>query len=445
MASYLFVTGELAAPSLRALLERMQPPFEWTVHVLPITVAALAECPWVARHLPDVSAYDAVVYPGLCQGDVKALEEKTTGIQLLRGPEHLKDIPSFFGLEQKGVSLEEYRITMLAEIVDAHTLDDEALLNRAESFRRQGADIIDLGGPVSGPFRGVGRKVTLLKQSGYRVSVDTFDAASLKEASKAGAELLLSVNSRNMEVTGEVECPVVVIPDFEDKSLSSLERNMEILERKKIPYFADPVLDPFPFGLAESLERYVAFRKRYPEKKLLMGIGNQTELMESDSTGINAFLAAVCEELSVDAVLTTSVISWATGAVKEFDLARRLMAWAKHEKSVPKYADAGLVTLRDLPHGTFCEEELFQMQKALRDLNYRIFLAPPFLFVFNRDVFIKCKSAKEAWEELHQVEPAHAFYLGRELEKAETALKLGKRYVQDQPLDWGYASNNHDH
>ena len=29
----------------------------------------------------------------------------------------------------------------------------------------------------------------------------------------------------------------------------------------------------------------------------------------------------------------------------------------------------------------------------------------------------------------------HAAYLGKELEKAEIALKLGKQYVQDDPLD----------
>jgi hypothetical protein len=35
---------------------------------------------------------------------------------------------------------------------------------------------------------------------------------------------------------------------------------------------------------------------------------------------------------------------------------------------------------------------------------------------------------------------AHAFYLGTELTKAETAFALGKRYVQDAPLDWGCAA-----
>ena len=33
----------------------------------------------------------------------------------------------------------------------------------------------------------------------------------------------------------------------------------------------------------------------------------------------------------------------------------------------------------------------------------------------------------------------HAFYLGVELARAEIAWRLGKRYAQDSPLDWGVA------
>ena len=34
---------------------------------------------------------------------------------------------------------------------------------------------------------------------------------------------------------------------------------------------------------------------------------------------------------------------------------------------------------------------------------------------------------------------SHAFYLGVELARAQIAWQLGKRYVQDQELDWGCA------
>jgi hypothetical protein len=36
------------------------------------------------------------------------------------------------------------------------------------------------------------------------------------------------------------------------------------------------------------------------------------------------------------------------------------------------------------------------------------------------------------------IDPSHAFYLGYELAKAVTALTLGKNYVQDQALRWGF-------
>lgn len=36
----------------------------------------------------------------------------------------------------------------------------------------------------------------------------------------------------------------------------------------------------------------------------------------------------------------------------------------------------------------------------------------------------------------------HAAYLGRELKKAEIALKLGKNYVQDSELNFGIYSSN---
>jgi hypothetical protein len=38
-------------------------------------------------------------------------------------------------------------------------------------------------------------------------------------------------------------------------------------------------------------------------------------------------------------------------------------------------------------------------------------------------------------------DPAHAFYLGYEMYKAQLALQLGKNYVQDRPLAWGHLSS----
>ena len=86
-----------------------------------------------------------------------------------------------------------------------------------------------------------------------------------------------------------------------------------------------PIIEPIGFGFMASLERYAEVHRRYPDAGQLMGIGNITELTSADTTGVNALLIAICEELGVRAVLTTEVIPWARGAVREIDIARRLM------------------------------------------------------------------------------------------------------------------------
>ncbi len=44
----------------------------------------------------------------------------------------------------------------------------------------------------------------------------------------------------------------------------------------------------------------------------------------------------------------------------------------------------------------------------------------------------------KAVQEAGNLDAAHAFYLGYEMAKAVTALTLGKNYVQDQALRWGF-------
>ena len=65
----LFVTGKLAEPALRRVLNDMQPPFQPDVAVMKITVAALMTTPWIARFLEVPPETDLVLIPGLCEGD----------------------------------------------------------------------------------------------------------------------------------------------------------------------------------------------------------------------------------------------------------------------------------------------------------------------------------------------------------------------------------------
>jgi hypothetical protein len=137
-------------------------------------------------------------------------------------------------------------------------------------------------------------------------------------------------------------------------------------------------------------------------------------------------------------VLTTQEIPWARGAVRETDIARRLMHYAVTKKSLPKHVDSRLVTARDPAPAVYTESELRQMQAQITDLDYRIFTDGERIHVFNAERFVSGTDVSEIFTQLDVEEPTHAFYLGKELMKASLALTLGKTYRQEGELSWGY-------
>jgi hypothetical protein len=89
--------------------------------------------------------------PGLCKCDPDRLAQKL-GVEVIRGPKNLKDVPGFLGKTKNLKGYGEYRVKILAEIVDAYKMSLEEILSRAHYYRSSGADIIDLGCPVEGGF-----------------------------------------------------------------------------------------------------------------------------------------------------------------------------------------------------------------------------------------------------------------------------------------------------
>lgn len=273
-----------------------------------------------------------------------------------------------------------------------------------------------------------------------RVSIDTFDAGEIRTAVAAGAELVLSVNRTNLDVARDLQgtgARVVVLPDL-GGTLDTLDPTIEKLTAWGVPYLIDPILEPIGFGFAASLERYAEARRRYPQAEMLMGIGNLTELTSADSTGVNAVLIAICQELGIRAVLTTEVIPWARGSVRELDIARRLMHYAVTHRTIPKGVDDRLVTIKDPEVLTYTEAELRALQASLTDPNFRIFADPGGITVLNHERFVRGTNIQEIFAQLEVDEPAHAFYLGKELARAHLAMTLGKTYRQEDSLSWGY-------
>jgi dihydropteroate synthase-like protein len=441
----LFVTGRLAEPALRRVLADMAPPFACDVAVLKITVAALMTTSWIARHLEGPAGTERVLIPGLCEGDPQEIAD-TIGVPVEKGPKDLREIPLHFGRAAAARQYGEWDIEILAEINNAPKLSREAIRAEAEYFRDGGADVIDIGCTPGLPFPALGDVVRELIAAGMRVSIDTFDAAEIRTAVDAGAELVLSVNGSNIEAARELAgrgTRVVAIPDL-GSSLDTLEPTLGKLTAWGVPYLIDPIIEPIGFGFMASLERYAEVRRRYPEAAMLMGVGNITELTAADSTGVNAMLIAVCQELGIRAVLTTEVIPWARGAVREIDVARRLMHYAVTRRTIPKGVDDRLVTVKDPAPLTYTQDELRALQAEITDPNFRIFADRDGITVFNNERFVRGRDIQDIFDQLDVGEPAHAFYLGKELARASLAVTLGKTYRQEGALQWGYLTPQDD-
>jgi dihydropteroate synthase-like protein len=441
----LFVTGKLAEPALRRLLADLAPraQIDCSVAVLPISVVALATTSWIARHLAVPTGIDRIVLPGLCEGDLSELTG-TASVPVERGPNDFRDLPEIF---ESGKPVPSdyggHDIEILAEINHVTRLSLDEILARARAYRADGADVIDLGCDPPGRRNGwpaARATVRALRGEGLRVSIDSFDLREVDEAVAGGAELVLSVNSGNRAAARSWGCEVVALPD-EPATLLGLDETVAYLRENGIPFRIDPIIEPIGFGFAASLGRYLETRRRYPDAEIMMGVGNLTELTDVDSAGLNVALLAFCQELGARSVLTTEVINWCRSSVREADLARRLVYHACRQRVLPKHLTADLVVLRDPKLHRYGPEALVELAAQIRDKSFRLFAEDGWLHVMNDRMTLQGTDPFDLFDKMNaqaDINASHAFYLGYEMAKAVTALTLGKNYVQDQALRWGF-------
>ena len=439
MEHIVFLTGRLAQPGLERVLAGIEDaPFTHEVREIGLQVAALMTAEMIRRRLKAPVQADRIIVPGRCRGDIDALTAHY-GVPVVRGPEELKDLPRYFQRAARPVDLSEDEVAIFAEIVDAPQLTVAQIVERARVLAADGADVIDLGCLPETRFDHLEDSVQALHAEGWHVSVDSLDTDELLRGGRAGADYLLSLTADTLWVADEVASTPVLIPRTPADE-ASLHAAIETMQRRGRAFLADPILDPIPFGFTASIVRCQRLRERFPDIAILLGIGNLTELIEADTSGINALLLGICAEMNVNAVLTTQVSAHARRAVREADWARRIMHAAARDRVLPKGLSDALMTVHAKHPFPDTPEEIAATAALVRDPNFRVQISPKGLHVYNRDGLRTGQGAFELWPQLGlEGDAAHAFYMGVELANAETAWRLGKRYVQDQPLAWGCA------
>ena len=436
----LFLTGHLARPRLSKLLAGMgQTEFEWEVLDIGVQVAALMTEPIILRRLPRPVAATRVLLPGRAGVDPARLSA-AFGVAFERGPEELADLPAYLGHGGRPPDLSRHDMRIFAEIVDAPALSLDGLLNRARALRAQGADVIDLGCRPGADFMHLPEAICALKQEGAQVSVDSGDPEELRRGAEAGADFLLSLTESTLDVAAGTKAVPVLIPTPHG-DLDSLLRAAESAAARGIPCLLDPILDPIHFGFTASLLRYAELRCRMPDAEILMGTGNLTELTDADSSGVTATLLGMCSELAIRNVLVVQVSPHTRRSVAEHDAARRLLYAAREQDELPRGYSNALLQIHDRRPYAATVEDITAQAADVRDMSYRIAVAADGIHVYNSRVHEIGHDALSFFPKLDvRQDGAHAFYLGAELMKAEIAFALGKRYAQDDALDWACAA-----
>ncbi len=469
----LVVTGRLAEDYVKSLARK----FKFDVHVVDIDVAAFIT-PSHLRDL-DLSDYDLVLVPGLAKGDWKSLE-KEKGVKIRLGSIHISDLPLVLKNLDKielsheipackllgAVKTEETirlvesqreckfrigeveiggRAKIVAEIVDATKLSRDELIEKIEYYQESGADIIDLGIPLEFDVRDVRRIVKVARDHCEALSIDTFDRRAIEIGIEQGIDMVMSVSYSNIECSELLRSDIAVVAV--EREVKKLRKLVEHLKRRTEKVIADPILDP-PLDVASSIMRYAEYRKLDPETPLLMGIGNVTELTDADSVGINAIMACIAEEIGVELLFTTEASVKTRGSVRELRIASYMAKASKIKKSPPKDLGLNLLFLKEKtaipsrePSGKIVEAKA--SERFIRDPkgDFRIWIWNGRIVCEHENVTIVGRTAKEILDTILELDLVsrldHAGYLGRELMKAEIALKLGKNYVQDEELNFG--------
>jgi dihydropteroate synthase-like protein len=430
--------------------------------------------PHALRLLLKNKKYDCIVISGMCTASFEQLERET-GIPIYRGPRHAADLALVLPLlgtetlsrtipaddflaarkaenamrrieEQEQEAIPDFlvrgvkigggsRIKVLAEIMDAHQCRD--IRSMVENFLASGADIIDLGFGFDATPDDVSRTFSPLHDIDAPLAVDTQDP-SLIRAALCRADIVLSLQETNIpEIGAEVAkagIAAVVVPGN-----STLTKNIALAKKAGIRcIIADPLLQPLGSGFTRSLDRFRKFTC-----PVFFGAGNVVELVDADSVGMNALLAGVAAEVGASVIFTSEHSDKTQGSIREMRRATEMVVLAK-DRPYPKDLGIDLLILKEKRRRREPPLEYDTSQTARlipEDItydpkgNFRIGIeANQIVAVIHGKAVKGVRWQDVLFTLLSQGDVSlldHAGYLGRELYKAELAIRFGRSFEQD--------------
>lgn len=421
---------------------------------------------------------DAVITSGMCTASFASTEEET-GVPVFRGPRHAADLAHVLSRMGEDLALSrtvpaddlirnrdeskareklleiengatatliirgvkiggDSRMKVLAEVQDANRT--AALSGVVDRYFKDGADIVDLGFGFDATPDDVARVFDELSGVTGPLAVDTQDPGLIRAALRR-ADLVLSLQEENIPLVGKevgmAGAAAVVVP-----GKAGLEANLDAAGKAGVDCLvADPLLMPAGSGLVRSL-----VHDRSPGLPTFFGAGNVTELIDADSPGINALLAAMASELGCAIIFTSEHSHKTRGSVREMRRATEMMALASG-RPYPK--DLGLdllvikekrrreeppLSYRDVADGSQPPRDITYDPKG----NFRIGIEGGMIVAVRHGTAVRGRTWDEVFTRILEEGGVslldHAAYLGKELYKAELALRFDRSFEQDGPF-----------
>ena len=418
--------------------------------------------------------YDAVVVSGMCTASFEGVERET-GVPVYRGPRHANDLAQILPLigteiTTRTIPADEFlvekraqqamtvienaerdaeadcvirgmkiggrsRMKVLAEIMDAHRQDD--LLTCVEQMFSEGADIVDLGFGFDATPAEVREVLGCLDRINRPIAVDTQDPVLIRAALDR-ADLIMSLHESNMPVIGkevaDAGIAAVIVP-----GKSTLRKNLATARNLGIQcIIADPLLQPVGSGFTKSLKGFQRL-----DCPLFFGAGNVVELLDADSIGANALLAGIAAETGAAIIFTSEHSDKTRGSVREMRRATEMMVLSR-DRPYPKDLGIDLLILKEKRRRREPPLE-FETAVPARSMpamilydpkgNFRIgIMGGHIVAVMNGRAVTGKRWQDVLFTLLSQGDVSlldHAGYLGRELYKAELAIRYGRSFEQD--------------
>ncbi len=467
----LLPTGSATAGMVRKAAEGMDAVVAVTGEIASFLTPAQLE------ELIGEGKYDLVLVSGMCTASFDGVEQRT-GVPIYRGPRHAADLAFILPLlgsiplsplipaddllaserrdeAVRTIALKEReaeseylirgvkigggsRMKVLAEIMDAHRVPD--LRARVEALFSLGADIVDLGFGFDATFDQVRSAFSALEDIDGPLSVDTQDPA-LIAAALPRADMVLSLQEENIPLVGSLVAGAgavaVVVP-----GRAGLRENLAMARAAGVECLvADPLLPPAGSGLVDSLARFRGW-----DVPLFFGAGNVVELLDADSVGANALLCAMAAEIGASVIFTSEHSDKTQGAVREMRRATEMMVLSR-DRPYPKDLGLDLLVIKEkrrrreppLEYRTFVQAGPVPAEIEYDPHgNFRIGIEGAEVVAVIRDRAYRGTSWAEvffailAGEEVSLLD--HAAYLGKELYKAELAIRFGRSFEQDGPF-----------